>query len=81
MEGESGWQMRHTYNACMKQLENYHSQVVTEWQSNITAELTMKLKQPLLVVLHNCLFLTNMYYHIIEQMKQDLPKKRLSVAL
>ena len=49
MEGETGWQMRHNYNSCMKMLENYQTQIVTEWQSNITSELTMKLKQPLLV--------------------------------
>lgn len=49
MEGETGWQMRHNYNSCMKMLENYQTQIVTEWQSNITAELTIKLKQPLLV--------------------------------
>jgi hypothetical protein len=47
MEGETGWQMRHNYNSCMKMLESYQTQIVTEWQSNITAELTMKLKQPL----------------------------------
>ena len=51
MEGETGWQMRHNYNSCMKMLENYQTQIVTEWQSNITSELTMKLKQPLLVSL------------------------------
>ncbi|XP_052060514.1 uncharacterized protein LOC127700861 isoform X4 [Mytilus californianus] len=49
MEGENGWQMRHSYNNCMKMLENYQTQIIAEWQSNITAELTMKLKQALLI--------------------------------
>ena len=62
MEGEIGWQMRHNYNHCMKMLENYQAQIIAEWQSNITAELTMKLKQPLLVNLN---FVLNQQFYQI----------------
>ena len=49
LEGDQGWQMRDQYNDCMKILEEYEAKATVEWQNNITSEIRMKLKQPLLV--------------------------------
>lgn len=49
LEGDNGWQMKDTYQECIKVLEEYEKKITLDWQTNITSELTMKLKQPLLV--------------------------------
>ncbi|XP_056010102.1 uncharacterized protein LOC125667097 [Ostrea edulis] len=49
LEGDEGWQMRDTYQECVKVLEEYEKKITLDWQNNITSELTMKLKQPLLI--------------------------------
>ncbi|KAK6172547.1 hypothetical protein SNE40_016179 [Patella caerulea] len=48
LEGDTGWQMRDTYNGCQSELESYENKMISDWQNNITAELTLRLKQPLL---------------------------------
>ena len=53
LEGDDGWQMRDHYNECIKILEDFETKLTQEWQNNITAELTLRLKQPLLVNLSN----------------------------
>lgn len=49
LEGDAGWQMRDNYNEVIRELTEYEGLITQEWQANITAELTMRLKQPLLV--------------------------------
>ncbi|CAH1797693.1 unnamed protein product [Owenia fusiformis] len=49
LEGDSGWQLRDQYNEAMQDFKKYTDKISNEWQSNITAELTTRLKQPLLV--------------------------------
>lgn len=49
LEGDNGWQMKDAYQECIKVLEEYEKKITLDWQTNITSELTMKLKQPLLV--------------------------------
>ncbi|XP_076457719.1 uncharacterized protein LOC143291635 isoform X3 [Babylonia areolata] len=49
LEGDRGWQMRDFYSDLMKDLDKYESDIISYWQSNITAELTLRLKQPLLI--------------------------------
>lgn len=49
LEGDEGWQMKDAYQECIKVLEEYEKKITLDWQSNITSELTTKLKQPLLV--------------------------------
>ncbi|KAK7479591.1 hypothetical protein BaRGS_00029140 [Batillaria attramentaria] len=49
LEGDAGWQMRDTYAECMKDLDKYESDIIIAWQSGITSELTLRLKQPLLI--------------------------------
>nr|XP_022320176.1 dynein beta chain, flagellar outer arm-like isoform X6 [Crassostrea virginica] len=49
LEGDEGWQMKDAYQECIKVLEEYEKKITLDWQSNITSELTTKLKQPLLI--------------------------------
>ncbi|XP_071095883.1 uncharacterized protein [Haliotis cracherodii] len=49
VEGNGNMQMRETYNDCIQELEAYEGKLVTDWQNNITSELTLRLKQPLLI--------------------------------
>ncbi|KAL3885754.1 hypothetical protein ACJMK2_025795 [Sinanodonta woodiana] len=49
LEGDAGWQMRDSYNECMKELTDYEDRLIADWQGEITAELTLRLKQPLLI--------------------------------
>ncbi|XP_069115919.1 uncharacterized protein [Argopecten irradians] len=49
LEGDSGWQMRDLYNDVHRMLEDFKKGLMLEWRENITAELTLRLKQPLLI--------------------------------
>ncbi|XP_053409232.1 uncharacterized protein LOC123561373 isoform X4 [Mercenaria mercenaria] len=49
LEGDEGWQMRDNYMEVFRDLEDYEALITDEWRTNITAELTMRLKQPLLI--------------------------------
>ncbi|XP_070202269.1 uncharacterized protein [Littorina saxatilis] len=49
LDGDSGWGMRDTYSELVKDLDKYENDIIISWQSSITAELTLRLKQPLLI--------------------------------
>ncbi|XP_052258855.1 uncharacterized protein LOC127863384 isoform X2 [Dreissena polymorpha] len=49
LDGDAGWQMKTNYQEVYKELEEYEGIVTQEWQRNITEELTLRLKQPLLI--------------------------------
>ncbi|XP_064650622.1 uncharacterized protein LOC135502065 isoform X3 [Lineus longissimus] len=50
LEGDQGWQVRDQYAEAMHDIEQYEKKLIADWEEGITAELTDRLKQPLLVV-------------------------------
>ena len=59
LEGDLGWQLRDAYAEATQEFDRYETRIATEWQNNITAELTHRLKQPLLVCRYKLSFLSN----------------------
>ena len=49
LEGDSGWQLRDVYTECLAEFDSYENKVINKWQERITARLTEKLKQPVMV--------------------------------
>ena len=49
LEGDLGWQMRDAYREAWEDFNKYEEKTTSEWQNHIAAELTERLKQPLLV--------------------------------
>ncbi|KAI0240668.1 hypothetical protein LSAT2_008579 [Lamellibrachia satsuma] len=49
LTGDLGWHLRDVYADTISDLDNYEMKTISDWMSEISADLTDRLKQPLLV--------------------------------
>ena len=62
LNGDLGWHLRDCYNSAMNDLDKFQRNTLSKWQSTICADLSQRLKFPLLVCIgvanisDNCIF-------------------------